>query len=171
LPFIIDLMAEKMGKKAKYRHSLLWFAFGALVVLTLFSFFIIKEFTGTNIKATGLVIGEDLFTNIMIPATLASIVFSLFALATVLYLIYRIRHRGVNGSFPFKAYLAAVVMIFVMYAISYFVTLLPYGNLSVIVLTFILQIMVYGILLPYILVAHIFYIVLLLRGNSKDIFK
>lgn len=164
-------MGKKIGKKAAGKRIMTGFVIGAVIVLALFGFFISNAFTGSGAKTTGLVIGDDLFSDLMIPATVASIVFSLFALATILYLIYRIRHKGVSDPFPFKAYIAAVVMVFVMYSISYFITLLPYGNLSVIVVTFILQIMVYGILLPYILVAHIFYIVLLLKGEAKNIFK
>ena len=144
------------------------FAIASLIVLVLIG----NYFFADKVKVGGMVIGEqNLMSNLLIPSTITSIVLSVIGIVTIAYLVMLIRKKGIGRSFPFKGYVASISIVFVIYVINYFITLFPYGNFSLVFITIILQIMTYGILLPYILVAQICYILLLLRGDVRDILK
>jgi hypothetical protein len=141
--------------------------FGALtaIVSALIIRFFADILSGKSI--TGLAVNErNILSDLMIPSAITSIFLSMVGLIVILSLIIEAKIKGQEKTFPFSSYIAAVSIIFVIYGINYFITLFPYGSASLAVLVFIFQIMTYGILLPYILVAQIDYIILLLEGKK-----
>jgi hypothetical protein len=157
----------KKGKKLGY--SFIFIFLSLALVLHIFSF---VSGNIQKISLTGKAIdSSDFLQNLLIPSALTSIFFSMIALITMIFLIFEIRENGVAKVFPFRGYLASISIVFIIFLINYFITLFPYGNLVLNLVSFVLQIMIYGVLLPYILVAQISYIVLLLRGNIRGILK
>jgi len=157
----------------KDKSLVLTFVAATLVTLFLIGNFALNSTSILEYKSiSGLAIGNpELLSGLLIPSTLTSIVLSIIGLLTILYLVARIKSNGLGKSFPFKGYIASISIVVVIYVINYFVTLFPYGSLSFFLITTLLQIMIYGILLPYILIAQICYIILLLKGDVKDILR
>mgnify|MGYP001578597165 CR=1 FL=1 len=162
----------KKEEKVKRNQLLVFFALSIAIVLFLFAHFISTNFYAFKLKISGFAIfDENLLANLFIPSAITSIIFSIVGIFVILLLIVKIKSKGPEKAFPFFNYVAAVGIIFVIFLINYFITLFPYGNMIVNVISFILQIMVYGVLLPYILVAQIDYIFLLFKGNIRMTLK
>jgi len=150
-----------------------WVLITVLVALTLLFLYPLKNFIFSVIEVgiiTGNVVdNQDILQNLLVPSAITSIIFSIIGLITMSFLIIQIRSKSVHKVFPFKGYLTAISIVFVVFLINYFITFFPYGNFVLQAISFILQIIIYGILIPYILTAQISYIVLLLKGDIKGI--
>lgn len=149
------------------------FILATFIVGILFGKFFIFDFNfQPKFSFTGFAINDpNLLTNLLIPSALTSIMLSIVGITTVFLLILRIRSIGLAKSFPFRSYLIAISIVFVIYAINYFVTFFPYGNIIVVLLTAFLQVVIYGILLPFILLAQIGYIILIFQGDTQSILR
>lgn len=156
-----------MGKRERYASIAVLFLATVLSVYFLGRFLLsvykVQSLTGFAINS------RDLLSNLLVPTAVTSIVFSIIGLLTMAFLIFQIRARGIGRIFPFKGYIFAISIIFVIFFINYFITLFSYGNLVFNIVSFILQVMIYGVLLPYILVAQVSYIILLLKGDIKGV--
>jgi len=160
-------------KKAKIdKKNLLTFILATVLVFLFFIRFFSIGLPSVNKSITGgIVVSDNFFSNLLIPSGVSSIIFSVVALLIMMVLILNVKKKGVEKTFPFRNYVAAISMVFVIYLMNYFITLFPYGNLTLVILSLLLQIMIYGLLLPYILVAQISYIVILFRGHIEGILK
>jgi len=157
----------------KSRKSMLvTFILATLIVGLFFGRSIFLGFRGLSKSITGNALQDpNLLSNLLIPSAVTSLLLSIIGLITIILLVIKIRSIGVAKTFPFKNYVISISIIFVIYIINYLITLFPYGNIAVVIINLVLQIMIYGILLPYILVAQIGYICLILRGDIRDILK
>ena len=112
---------------------------------------------------------KNLLSNLLIPTALTSIIFSALGAFTFIYLIYQARLKGIKKIFKFNNYLVFVVILFSIFIINYLITFMPYGTLIFTLISFVLQIIIYGILIPYILLSIIIYLVLLFRNKLDRI--
>jgi hypothetical protein len=150
-----------------------WIGIFIFLGLTLVLVYSVRGFVfnlfGNFLFSGNVIVDPDLLQNLLIPSAISSIVFSIIGLITMVFLIFQLKKGDAKRIFPFRGYLAAVSLVFIIFLINYFITLFPYGNLVLQIVSFILQIMIYGILLPYILVAQITYIVLLLKEDIRGV--
>jgi hypothetical protein len=110
----------------------------------------------------------NLFSNLIISAMPLSIALQVLGAATIAFLIVKAKRTGIKRTFPVRNYFLAISMVFTIYLINYYITLLPYGYFAVQLISFVLKISIYAILLPYIFTAQICYLFLMLRGEAGD---
>ena len=116
-------------------------------------------------------IEQNVLSGLFIPSIWISIVLTLIGVSTVYLLILKIKKEGLKKTFLLKNYILVVVMTLVLYFITRAITLFPYGNLIVGIITFLSQILIYGILIPYIFTSQITYLILLFKNDIKEILK
>jgi len=123
----------------------------------------------SKIELTGFAVNYNFFSNLLVPTAVTSIVFSALALLTTIFLITDIRKKGFGNTFPIRGYLVSLGILLTIFIINYYITLFPYGNIVLNVISFILQLMIYGVILPYIFIAQLSYIILLMKGEIKRV--
>jgi hypothetical protein len=158
-------------RAVKNKNLILIYIAGIILVLTLLGLFIVDTFTRHYIADKALVVGSRIVSDFFIPTSVSSIVFSLVALTTIIFLAYTLKTKGTTHSFHYTSYITSIVVTIIIFLANYFVTFFPYGNMFFIIISFALQIIVYGILLPYLMMASLCYIYLIFKGDVKDIFK
>jgi hypothetical protein len=143
-----------------------------LIVVGLFAcIYLARDFFSlfSKISLTGFTINYNFFSNLLIPTAVTSIIFSALGIITTIFLITDIKKRGFGNTFPVRGYLISLIMLVTIFGVNYYITLFPYGNIVLNVVSFILQLMIYGVILPYLFIAQLSYIILLLRGEIKRV--
>lgn len=136
----------------------------------IFSFYIFKSlFYFLSVSLTGFSINYNFFSNLLVPSIITSISFSIISVFMIVLIISKIRKEGIEKIFRFKGFLLSLIILITIFLINYYITLFPYGTFFLSIISFFLQVLIYGIILPYVIFAQLVYVYLIVSGKINEI--
>lgn len=104
--------------------------------------------------------------NLLVPSALTSIILTLVAVSTIFFFSIKIVQKKTEKFFQIKKELVSIIIILLFWVMNKVLTFYPYGSLTTFALLILIQLIIYGILIPYILICVIHFTIQILKGKE-----